>query len=175
MLLALGNGMEEFPEIVQGRRKHHLIVWAGRNLEHLDSDDVTEDLRINSDEMACNGGLKHHSTIIVLHHFQVGVEEFDQSGVHHTSTAMKISPIVCLDDAKNVVQRWHHDVSPNDVPLSNDCVVHNLGLNCSPILRKPLTDLAGWTACRHDSAKDPTRIFPKKHSKNILVRITKIW
>jgi hypothetical protein len=27
--LAVGNGMEEFPEIIQGRRKHHLIVWAG--------------------------------------------------------------------------------------------------------------------------------------------------
>jgi hypothetical protein len=32
-LLALGNGMEEFPKIIQGRRKHHLIVWAGRNLK----------------------------------------------------------------------------------------------------------------------------------------------
>jgi hypothetical protein len=76
-LLALGNGMEEFPKSVQGRRKHHLILWAGRNLKHWDLDDVTDDLRINSDEMAYNGGLKHHSTIIVLHHFQGGVEEFD--------------------------------------------------------------------------------------------------
>jgi len=50
-ILALGNGMEEFPEIIQGRRKHHLIVWAGRNLKHWDSDDVTDDLRINSDDM----------------------------------------------------------------------------------------------------------------------------
>jgi hypothetical protein len=66
-LLALGNGMEEVPEIIQGWRKHHLIVWAGRNLEHWDSDDVTDDLRINSDEMAYNRGLKHHSVIIVLH------------------------------------------------------------------------------------------------------------
>jgi hypothetical protein len=72
-LLALGNSLEEFPEIIQGRREHHLIVWAGRNLEYRDSDDVTDDLRINSDDVACNGGLKHQSTIIVLHHFQVGV------------------------------------------------------------------------------------------------------
>jgi hypothetical protein len=50
----LGNGTEEFPEIIQRWRKHHLIVWAGRNLEHWDSDDVADDLRINSDEMACN-------------------------------------------------------------------------------------------------------------------------
>jgi hypothetical protein len=61
--------MEEYPEIIQGRREHHLIIWAGQNLEHWDSDDVTDDLRINSDEMTCNGGLKHHSMIIALHHF----------------------------------------------------------------------------------------------------------
>jgi hypothetical protein len=36
-------------------------------------------------------------------------------------------------------------------------------------------DPAGWTACRHDSAKDPTRILQEKkgYSKNILVRINK--
>jgi len=174
-LLALGNGMEEFPEIIQGWRKHHLIVWAGRNLEHWDSNDVTDDLRINSDEMACNGGLKHHSMIIVLHHFQVGVEQLDQSSVHHTSTVMEIFSIVCLDNCKNIVQRGHYDISPKDVPLSNDNAVHNLGLNCSPIFHSPLTDPAGWTACKHDYAKDPTRILQKGYSKNILVRITKTW
>jgi hypothetical protein len=50
----LGNGTKEFPEIIQGWRKHHLIVWVGRNLKYWDSDDVTDDLRINCDEMACN-------------------------------------------------------------------------------------------------------------------------
>jgi hypothetical protein len=69
-------------------QKHYLIVWASRNLEHWDSNDVTDDLRINSDDMTYNGGLKHQSTIIVLHHFQIGVEEFYQSGVHHTDIAM---------------------------------------------------------------------------------------
>jgi hypothetical protein len=132
-LLAVRDGMEEFPEIIQGWRKHHLIVWTGQNLKHWDSDDVTDDLRINSDEMACNGGLKHHSVIIVLHHFQVGVEQLDQSGVHHTSTSVEISPIVRLDNGKYVVQRGHHDINSKDVPLSNDSAVHNLGLNCSSI------------------------------------------
>jgi hypothetical protein len=108
---------------------------------------VTNDLRINSDDMACNGGLKHQSTIIVLHHFQVGVEELYQSGVHHTCTAMEISPIVRLDNGMNAVQRWHHDIRPDDVPLSNDCAVHSLGLDCSPIFHSPLTDPAWWTAC----------------------------
>jgi hypothetical protein len=160
--------MEEFPKIVQGRRKHHLIGWAGRNLEHWDSDDVADDLRINRDEMAYNRGLKHHSTIIILHHFQVGVEEFDQSSVHHTRTTMEISPILRLDDAQYVVQRWHHDISPKDIPLSNDYAVHDLGLKCSPIFHKLLTDPVGWIAGRHDSTKKkiqqefcPKKIFPK--------------
>jgi hypothetical protein len=87
-LLALGNSLEVFPEIIQGRRKHHLIVWAGKNLKYWDLDDVADDLRINSDDVACNSGLKHQSTIIILHHFQVGVEELYQSGVHHTGTAV---------------------------------------------------------------------------------------
>jgi hypothetical protein len=158
----MGNGTEEFLEIIQEWRKHHLIVWAGRNLEHWDSDDVTDVLRINSDEMACNGGLKHHSTIIILNHLQVGIEQVGQSGVHHTSIAVEISPVVRLDDVKYVVQRWHHDISPKNVPLSNDGAVHNFGLNCNPIFHKPLTDLAGWTAGRHDSTKDPTRIVQRK-------------
>jgi hypothetical protein len=45
-LLTMGNGTEEFPEIIQGWRKHHLIVQAGRDLEHWESDDVADDLRI---------------------------------------------------------------------------------------------------------------------------------
>jgi hypothetical protein len=75
---------------------------------------------------------------------------------------MEISPIVRLDNGKYVVQWGHQDINPKDVPLSNDSAVHNLGLNCSPIFHKPLTNPAGWTAGRHDSAKDPTRILPKQ-------------
>jgi hypothetical protein len=130
---------------------------------------VTDDLRINSDEMACNGGLKHHSMIIILHHLQVGVELLNQSGVHHTSTAVEISLVVRLDDVKYVVQRWHHDISPKDILLSNDRAVHNFGLNSSPIFHKPLTHPAGWTASRNDSAKDPTTIFPKKNIPKIFL------
>lgn len=69
--------MKEFPKLIQGGRKYHLIVWSARNLEHWDTDDVTDDLGINSNRKASNGGLKHHSMIIVLHYFQVGVEKLD--------------------------------------------------------------------------------------------------
>jgi hypothetical protein len=158
----MGNGMEEFPELIQGRRKYHFIVWGGRNLEHWDSDDVADDLRINSNQMASNGGLKHHSVIIILHHFQVGVEELDQAGVHRTSTAMEISLIVRLDNAKNIVQWRHHDICLQDILLSNDCAVHDLDLECSPIFYKPLTDSAGWIAGRHDFAKKSNKNFAQK-------------
>jgi hypothetical protein len=130
---------------------------------------VTDDLRINSDGMACNGGLKYYSMIIILHHLHVGVEQLDQSGVHHTSTAVEIFPVVRLNDVKYVVQWWHHDISPKHVPLSNDRAVHNFGLDCSPIFHKPLTNPAGWTAGRHDSAKDPTRISKRKIFQKIFL------
>jgi hypothetical protein len=137
---------------------------------------VTDDLRINSDEMACNRGLKYYSMIIILHHLQVGIEQLDQSGVHHTSTAVEISPVVRLNDVKYVVQWWHHDISPKHVPLSNDGAVHNFGLDCSPIFHKSLTDPAGWTPSRHDSTKRSNKNFQRKiFQKNILVRITQIW
>jgi len=122
---------------------------------------VTDDLRIDSDDMSCTGGLKHQSKIIVLHHFQVGVEKFYQSSVHHTCTAIEIFPIVRLDNGMNAVQRWHHDIRPDDVPLSNDCVVHSLGLDCSPIFHSPLMDPARWTACRHDPAQKTNKICSK--------------
>jgi len=130
---------------------------------------VTDDLRINSDGMACNGGLKYYSMIIILHHLHVGVEQLDQSGVHHTSTAVEIFPVVRLNDVKYVVQWWHHDISPKHVPLSNDRAVHNFGLDCSPIFHKPLTNPARWTAGRHDSAKDPTRISKRKIFQKIFL------
>jgi hypothetical protein len=75
---------------------------------------------------------------------------------------VEISPVVHLDVVKYVVQWWYHDISPKDIPLNNDGPVHNIGLNCNLIFHKPLTDPAGWTAGRHDSAKDPTRIVQRK-------------
>lgn len=108
--------------------------------------------------------------ITVLHHFQVGVEKLDQPGVYRTSTAIEITPVVCLDDAKNVVQRRHHEICSQDIPLSYDCAVHGLDLKCCPIFFKPLMDPGGWTAGRHDSArKNPTKFFPKKNIPKIFL------
>jgi hypothetical protein len=53
---------------------------------------VTEDLGINSDDMASNGGLKYQPVVIVLHHLEVGIEKFDKPGVDNTGTGVKIPP-----------------------------------------------------------------------------------
>jgi hypothetical protein len=61
----------------------------------------------------------------------------------------------------DAIQRWHHDIRPDDISLSNDCEVHSLGLECSPIFHNPLADPALWTACIHDSAQETNKIYNK--------------
>jgi hypothetical protein len=70
----------------------------------------------------------------------------------------------------NTVQRWHHDIKPDDVSLGNDCAVHSLGLDCSPIFHSPLTDPVRWTACRHDPAQKNQQDFAVKIQNDSLVR-----
>jgi hypothetical protein len=60
--------MEELSEIVQGGRKHHLIIRTAGQLKDWYPDEVTDDLGINSDDMPVNSGLQYQPTIIVLHH-----------------------------------------------------------------------------------------------------------
>jgi hypothetical protein len=64
----LWNSSEKLLEIIHGRRENNLIVRAARYLEDRNSDEATDDLGINSDDMAINDGLKHQPVIIVLHH-----------------------------------------------------------------------------------------------------------
>jgi hypothetical protein len=66
---------------------------------------VTDDLGINSDHVAYNCGLKHHPTVIVLHHLKVGVEKPDKSGVDNTGTGMQISLVISPDDIMDAIQR----------------------------------------------------------------------
>jgi hypothetical protein len=68
MLFSLWNGMEELSEIVHRGRKHHLIIKTAGQLKDWNSDEVTDDLGINSDDMPINSGLKYQPMIIVLRH-----------------------------------------------------------------------------------------------------------
>jgi hypothetical protein len=55
-------------EIFHRRRDDDLIIWTARELENRYSNELTDDLGINSDCMPANSGLKHQSAVIVLHH-----------------------------------------------------------------------------------------------------------
>jgi hypothetical protein len=50
-------------------------------------------------------------------------------------------------------------------------------LECTLLFLCPLANPALGADSRHDSTKEPTRIFAKKNNpqKNILVRVIKIW
>jgi hypothetical protein len=67
-LLSLWNCVEKLSEIFYRRRKYYLIVGAAGHLEDKYSDDLADDLGINSDNMPKNSGLKHQPAVIVLHH-----------------------------------------------------------------------------------------------------------
>jgi hypothetical protein len=40
---------------------------------------------------------------------------------------VKISLVVCLDNVVDTIQRCHHNIGANHIPLGNDCAVHNFG------------------------------------------------
>jgi hypothetical protein len=145
--------MEELSEIIHRGRNDYLIIRTARQLEDTHSDEVTDDLGINSDNVATNNGLKYRSTIIILHHLKVGVEETNQSSVNNIGAAVKISPLICLENIVNTIQRCHHNVRANHIPLGNDWAIHDLGSEGCSISLCPLADPGLWAACKHDSVK----------------------
>jgi hypothetical protein len=67
--------------------------------------------------------------------------------------------VIGLDSLINAIQWRHYDVSTDHVPLSKDIAVYDLGLEGTLLFLCPLADLALGADDRHDSAKEPTRIF----------------
>jgi len=70
----------------------------------------------------------------------------------------------------DTVQRSHHDVGTDHIPLSNNRSVHDLSSEGCSISLCPLANSALWTACRHDSArfaKNNPKIFLLGHIKII--------
>jgi hypothetical protein len=120
VLLSLGNNVEELSEIVHRGRNDYLIIRTATQLENRHSDEVTNDLGINSDDMATNSGLKYQPLVIVLHHLYVGIEKSDKPGVDNTGTGVKIPPMISLDSVMNTIQRCHHNVRVDYIPLGND-------------------------------------------------------
>jgi hypothetical protein len=68
ILFSLLNSMEELSKIIQGGRKHHLIIWTAGQIEDWYPNEVADDLRINSDDVPVNNGLQYQPTLIILCH-----------------------------------------------------------------------------------------------------------
>jgi hypothetical protein len=152
-LLSLRDNIEKFSEIIQRRRQYYLIVRAGRNLEHRNPDELTDDLRINSDNMPIHKGLKNQPTVIIQNNLEIVK--------HYTGAIVKISLVASLENIVDAVQRSHHDVHMNNIPLGNGKSVHNFGSKGCQISFCPLSDSALWTASRHDFAKITNKICQK--------------
>jgi len=127
-------------------------------LENRNSNELTDDLGINTDSMPMNCGLKHQPAVIVLYHLEVGIEKSNQPGVHHTGAAVKIPPMIGLDSLKDTIQRNHHNIITDHIPLGNDWAVHNFGSESYTISLCPLVNSAWWAACGHNSAKETNKI-----------------
>jgi hypothetical protein len=101
----------------------------------------------------------------------LALEESDQPGENNAGTGVEVSLVVSLDSLINTIQWRHHDVRSDHIALSNDCAIHDFGLECAPLFLSPLADLTLGTDCRHDSAKRNQQDFPKDNPKNILFRV----
>jgi hypothetical protein len=79
---------------------------------------------------------------------------------------MKVAPMICLDDLIDAIQWSNQEINANDIPLWNDCPIHNSGYKGSHILLCPLSDSPLWTVGRYDFAKIITnKVYQKYSSK----------
>jgi hypothetical protein len=133
--------MEELSKIVHKGRKHHLIIRIAGQIKDWNAYEVTNDLGINSNDVPVNSGLQYHPTIIILRHLQVGIEESDLPGENNAGTCVEVSPVVSLDSLINTIQWRHYNVRSDHIALSNDCAIHDFGLECAPLFLSPLGTL----------------------------------
>jgi hypothetical protein len=166
--------MEKLSEIVHRGRKHHLIIRTAGQIKDWNAYEVTDDLGINSDDVPINSGLQYHPTIIILRHLQVGIEESDKSGEDDASTSVEVSLVVSLDSLINTIQRRHHNVRLDHIALSNDCAIHDFGLECAPLFHYPLADPELGTDGKHDSAQKNQQDFAKNNPRICLLGQKKI-
>jgi hypothetical protein len=160
-LLTLRDSLEKFSKIIQRKRQDNLIVWVGKKLEHRHPDELTDDMRINSDNMSVHRGLKNQPPVIILNNLEISIKQSNQPSEHNACTVVKISPVVVLDNLVDNVQRSHHNVCTNNVSLGNDNSVHNFGSQGCQISFCPLSNSTLWTASMHDSVKITNKICQK--------------
>lgn len=134
--------MKELSKLVHRWRKHHLVVRTSRQIENRNPNKLTDDLGINSNDVAINSGLEDRPTLIILCHLQVGIEKSDKPGENNTCAGVEISPLILLDSLIDTFQRRHHNVCTDHLPLSNESLVHDPGLSLVHLRFCPLTNQA---------------------------------
>jgi hypothetical protein len=102
-LLTLRDSLKELSEIIQRGRQYDLIIRAGRQLEFRNPNDLTDDMRINRNDVIVHRGLKNQPTVIILHDLKICIKQADQSGENYTGTVVEVTPVVGLDDIMNAV------------------------------------------------------------------------
>jgi hypothetical protein len=95
--LTLWSYMKELLKLVHRWRKHHLVVWTGRQIENRNPNKLTDDLGINSSDVAINSGLEDRPMLIILCHLQVGIEKANKPSENNTGASGEISPLILLD------------------------------------------------------------------------------
>jgi hypothetical protein len=160
-LHTLGNNMKEFPELIQGKGQYYFIEGTGRNLKHRYPNDLADDMWINQDNMPHNGRLKDNAIVIILHHLYMCIEFRDQPSEHNAGAVVEVALVIGLDDLIDAIQWSNHKISTNNIPLWNDCPIHNSGSKGCDILLCPLSDSTLWTVNRHDSAKITNKVCQK--------------
>jgi hypothetical protein len=66
--------MEEFSKIVHRGRKHHLVERTGGQIKNWYPNKLTDDQRINSDNVSINIGLQYSPLHFIFSHLQVGIK-----------------------------------------------------------------------------------------------------
>jgi hypothetical protein len=51
----------------------------------------------------------------------------DQSGEHNAGAVVEVALVIGLDNLMDIIQVSDHNISSNNIPLWNDCLVRYLG------------------------------------------------
>jgi hypothetical protein len=69
--------------------------------------------------------------------------------------------VVSLDSLINTIQWRHHNVRSDHIALSNDCAIHDFGLECPPLFLSPLADPALGLIADMILHNETNKILPK--------------
>jgi hypothetical protein len=168
-------GSKVIPKLLYARRLHNLCEMIGWNSKHRNPDDGTDNLWVNLNDVPLNSSLKNNPSVIILNYLQVPIKIMHQPGIHRACTIVQISPMICLDYFSNEIQRSHHNICSEYVPLWDRLpVLHSSPGGCYALIY-PLPDPVLRDAWRHISEKKYQEIYAQKkcHKQLELVSLQK--